>query len=52
MPTRRPDALPGAVSTQIAFFGARQVAGAMGAVVGGLAFILPTLVMIIALSAL
>jgi chromate transporter len=44
--------LPGPASTQLAIFCARRVAGVRGAVVGGLAFILPGLVMLIALAAL
>jgi chromate transporter len=44
--------LPGPASTQLAIFLAHHVAGARGALVGGLAFILPGLAMIIALSAL
>ncbi len=44
--------LPGPASTQLAIFLAHHVAGARGALVGGLAFILPGLVMILALSAL
>jgi chromate transporter len=42
--------LPGPASTQLAIFCAWRVAGAAGAVVGGLAFILPGLVAILALS--
>ena len=44
--------LPGPASTQLSIFCAWQVAGPVGAVVGGLAFILPGLVLILALSAL
>lgn len=44
--------LPGPASTQLAIFLAHHVAGARGAIAGGLAFILPGLAMIIALSAL
>jgi chromate transporter len=44
--------LPGPASTQLAIFSAWRVRGAAGAVVGGLAFILPGLIAIIALSAL
>lgn len=44
--------LPGPASTQLAILLAHHVAGARGALVGGLAFILPGLAMIIALSAL
>jgi chromate transporter len=44
--------LPGPASTQLAIFCAWRVAGVPGAVVGGLAFIAPGLVMILALAAL
>jgi len=44
--------LPGPASTQLAIFSAWRVAGPAGAVVGGLAFILPGLVVILALAAL
>ncbi len=44
--------LPGPASTQLAIFTAWRVRGAAGAIAGGLAFILPGLVAIIALSAL
>src|SRR4051812_23045269 len=44
--------LPGPASTQLAIFTAWRVRGPAGAVVGGLAFILPGLVAILALSAL
>jgi chromate transporter len=44
--------LPGPASTQLAIFLAHHVAGARGALAGGLAFILPGLLMILALSAL
>ena len=44
--------LPGPASTQLAIFCARSVAGIRGAVVGGLAFILPGFVLIVALAAL
>jgi chromate transporter len=44
--------LPGPASTQLAIFSAWRLQGAAGAVVGGLAFILPGLVVIIALAAL
>jgi len=44
--------LPGPASTQLAIFCARRVGGPAGAVVGGLAFILPAVVMVIALSVL
>lgn len=43
--------LPGPSSTQLAIFTAWRVRGAAGAVVGGLAFILPGLVAILALAA-
>jgi len=44
--------LPGPASTQLAIYCAQRVAGLPGAVVGGLAFILPGLVAILALAAL
>jgi chromate transporter len=44
--------LPGPASTQLAIFCARRVAGTAGAVVGGLGFIVPSVVAIIVLSAL
>ncbi|CAB4859873.1 unannotated protein [freshwater metagenome] len=44
--------LPGPASTQLAIYCAHRVAGLPGALVGGLAFILPGLVMLIALAAL
>jgi chromate transporter len=44
--------LPGPASTQLAIFCAWRVRGRLGAVVGGLAFILPGLVLILALAAL
>ena len=44
--------LPGPASTQLAIFCAWRLRGAAGAVVGGLAFVLPGLVAIIALGAL
>jgi chromate transporter len=44
--------LPGPASTQLAILCARRVRGSVGAVVGGLAFILPGLALILALSAL
>lgn len=44
--------LPGPASTQLAIFSAWRVAGPVGAVVGGAAFILPGLVVILALAAL
>ena len=43
--------LPGPASTQLAIWCAWRVAGAPGAIVGGLGFILPGLVAIIALAA-
>ncbi len=43
--------LPGPASTQLAIFCAQRVAGLRGAVVGGLAFILPGLVLLLALAA-
>ena len=44
--------LPGPASTQLSIFCAYRVAGPMGAVVGGLAFILPAVVLILVLSLL
>jgi chromate transporter len=44
--------LPGPASTQLAIFCARRVAGPAGAVVGGLCFIVPAVVVILALSVL
>jgi chromate transporter len=44
--------LPGPASTQLAIFLARRIGGPQGAVVGGLGFIVPAVVLIIALSAL
>jgi chromate transporter len=44
--------LPGPASTQMAIFCAYRVAGWRGAIVGGVGFILPAVVMIIALSVL
>jgi chromate transporter len=44
--------LPGPASTQLAIFCAYRVAGAPGALVGGLGFVLPGVVLILALSAL
>ena len=44
--------LPGPASTQLAIFCAQRVAGVPGAIVGGLAFIVPGLVLLIALAAL
>src|SRR5258706_12754267 len=43
--------LPGPASTQLAIFCAWRVAGPIGAIVGGAAFIVPGLVVIIALAA-
>jgi chromate transporter len=43
--------LPGPASTQLAIFCAHRVAGRLGALVGGLAFIVPGLLMILAISA-
>jgi chromate transporter len=43
--------LPGPASTQLAIYCARRVAGLPGAVVGGLAFILPGLALILVLAA-
>ena len=44
--------LPGPASTQLAIFCARRVAGPAGAVVGGLCFIVPAVVLILVLSLL
>jgi chromate transporter len=44
--------LPGPASTQLAIFCAYRVAGRAGAIVGGLAFVLPAVVLILALSVL
>jgi len=43
--------LPGPASTQLAIFLARRIGGPRGAVVGGLGFILPAVVLVVALSA-
>jgi chromate transporter len=43
--------LPGPASTQLSIFCARRVAGPVGAVVGGLCFIVPAVVLMLALSA-
>lgn len=44
--------LPGPASTQLAIHSAYRLAGATGAVIGGLAFIVPGLITIVALAAL
>ncbi len=44
--------LPGPASTQLAIFCARRLAGPAGAIIGGLAFVVPAVVMVIALSVL
>jgi len=44
--------LPGPASTQLAIFCAYRVAGPAGAIVGGLGFVVPAIVMILALSEL
>jgi chromate transporter len=44
--------LPGPASTQLAIFCARRVAGPLGATVGGLCFVVPAVVLMLALSAL
>jgi chromate transporter len=44
--------LPGPASTQLAIFAAMRLAGPLGALVGGLAFVLPAVVAMLALSAL
>src|SRR5262245_48854235 len=43
--------LPGPGGTQLAIYCARRVGGGLGAAVGGLAFILPGLVMVLAIAA-
>jgi chromate transporter len=43
--------LPGPASTQLAIYCAHRLAGGAGALVGGLAFILPGLLMVLAISA-
>jgi chromate transporter len=44
--------LPGPASTQLAIFSAYRVAGPAGAIVGGLGFIVPAVVLILVLSVL
>jgi chromate transporter len=44
--------LPGPASTQLAIFCAQRVAGPLGAVVGGLGFVAPAVILVIALSTL
>jgi chromate transport protein ChrA len=44
--------LPGPASTQLAIFCARRVGGPLGAIVGGLAFVVPAVVMVTVLSIL
>ena len=44
--------LPGPASTQLSIFCAYRVAGPLGAIVGGLGFVVPAVVMILALSVL
>jgi chromate transporter len=44
--------LPGPASTQLAIFCAHRVAGPWGAIVGGLGFVVPAVVMVLALSVL
>ncbi len=43
--------LPGPASTQLAIFLARRLGGSRGAVVGGLGFVVPAVVLVVALSA-
>src|SRR5450631_1362502 len=43
--------LPGPASTQLAIFCAYRVAGRAGAIIGGLGFVVPAIVMILPLSA-
>jgi chromate transporter len=43
--------LPGPASTQLAIYCAHRVAGGLGALLGGIAFILPGLLMVLAISA-
>jgi chromate transporter len=43
--------LPGPASTQLAIFLARRVGGPRGAVLGGLGFVVPAVIMVVALSA-
>src|SRR5579871_1427141 len=42
--------LPGPASTQLCIFMARRLGGTRGAVIGGLGFILPAVIVIVALS--
>src|SRR6201995_2234929 len=44
--------LPGPASTQLAIFCAYRVAGPAGAIVGGIGFIVPAVIMVLALSEL
>jgi chromate transporter len=44
--------LPGPASTQLAIFCARRVAGPLGAIIGGLCFVVPAVVLVLALSTL
>src|SRR5579863_9576472 len=44
--------LPGPASTQLAIFCAWRLRGAVGAIIGGVCFIVPGLILILALSAL
>jgi chromate transporter len=44
--------LPGPASTQLAIFCAYRIAGASGAIIGGLGFVVPAIVLILALSEL
>ena len=49
---RRVASSRGPASTQLAIYSAYRVGGGVGAVVGGLAFVIPVVVLIIALSLL
>ena len=51
-PTPPAACLPGPASTQLAIFCAYRVAGPAGAIVGGLGFIVPAVVLVLVLSLL